>query len=66
MPLKRGYSKQTVSQNIGELKADAGLPTAQAVAVAKDKARGAAKDAGVRPARLFSQRALVKARTRRG
>ena len=58
MPLKRGYSQETVSQNIGELRADAGLPAAQAVAIAKD--------AGVRPARLFSQRALVKARTRRG
>lgn len=66
MPLKQGYSKETVSQNIGELKADGGLPTAQAVAIAKDKAREAAKDAGVRPARLFSHRALVKARTRRG
>ena len=65
MPLKRGYSQETVSQNIGELRADAGLPAAKAVAVAKDKAREAAKDAGVRPARLFSHRALTKARNKR-
>lgn len=62
MPLKRGFSRKTISQNIGELRADAGLPAAQAVAIAKDKAREAAKDAGRKPAYLFSQRALVRAR----
>lgn len=64
MPLKKGYSRETVSQNIGELRADADLPKEQAVAIAMDKAREAAKDAGTRPVRLFSRRALESAKNR--
>lgn len=64
MPLKQGYGRKTVSQNIGELIADAGKPVAQAVAIAKEKAREAARDAGVRPARLFRRDALERARNR--
>lgn len=61
MPLKKGYSRETISQNIGELMADAGKPQKQAIAIAKDKAREAAKDAGVRPARLFSRETMQRA-----
>lgn len=45
MPLKKGYSKLTVSGNIREM-LDAGYPQKQAVAAALDTARRAKKAAG--------------------
>lgn len=45
MPLKQGYSKKSISSNISkEMKA--GMPQKQAVAVALNTARTAAKKAG--------------------
>lgn len=45
MPLKKGYSKKTVSKNISTEMA-AGKPQPQAVAIALETARSAAKEAG--------------------
>ena len=45
MPLKKGYSKKTIGQNIGKEMA-AGKPKAQAVAIALNTARTAAGKAG--------------------
>lgn len=45
MPLKKGYSKATVSSNINR-EMSAGKPQKQAVAIALDTARKAAKKAG--------------------
>jgi type II secretory pathway component PulF len=48
MPLKKGSSQKTISQNIAELR-DAGYPLKQAVAIAADKAK---KSPGKKPAWL--------------
>lgn len=45
MPLKKGYSKNSVSANI-KAEIDAGKPQKQAVAIALSTARTAAKKAG--------------------
>lgn len=45
MPLKKGYSKKSVSSNIGKEIAS-GKPKKQAVAIALSVARDAAKKAG--------------------
>lgn len=45
MPLRRGYSKKTISTNIGEM-IKAGYPPKQAQAAALSSARTSAKKAG--------------------
>jgi hypothetical protein len=51
MPLKSGYSRKTISKNIGnEMKS--GRPQKQAVAMALNTARQAAKKAGKQPKHL--------------
>lgn len=45
MPLKKGYSKKTIGENIGKEIA-AGMPKNQAVAIALSTAREDAKKAG--------------------
>jgi hypothetical protein len=45
MPLKKGFTKKTIGSNIKELM-HAGKPQKQAVAIALDTARRAAKKAG--------------------
>jgi hypothetical protein len=64
MPLKKGYSRETISQNISELMNRANVTHDQAIAIALESARESAEKAGRKPARLFSQRALQKARLR--
>jgi hypothetical protein len=51
MPLKKGYSKASMSKNIKTEKR-AGRSTKQAVAIAYSVARKAAKKAGKRPSHL--------------
>jgi hypothetical protein len=47
MPLKKGYSKKTVSKNIAmEMKNHPGMPQKQAVAMSLNSARMSAKKAG--------------------
>ena len=51
MPLKRGYSKSSISKNI-KTEMRHGKPQKQAVAIAMSTARAAAARAGKRPAYL--------------
>jgi hypothetical protein len=48
MPLKRGYSKPTISHNI-RTEMHAGTPSRQAIAIAYNIARNAARAAGKKP-----------------
>lgn len=48
MPLKQGYSKAAISENIKRERA-AGRPRAQAIAIALHTARTAQKKSGKRP-----------------
>jgi hypothetical protein len=51
MPLKKGYSRPTISKNIRR-EINSGRKPAQAVAIAYATARRAAKKAGKRPSHL--------------
>ncbi len=51
MPLKKGYSRKTISKNI-RTEMHAGRPQKQAIAIALNTARTAAKKAGKRPSHL--------------
>ena len=51
MPLKKGYSRATISKNI-RTEMRAGRPQKQAIAIAYSTARKAAKKAGRRPSHL--------------
>lgn len=48
MPLKSGYSKETVSNNISELM-HSGRPQKQSIAIALDQKRKSQKKAGKKP-----------------
>lgn len=48
MPLKKGYSKKSVSENI-KTEMKSGKPQKQAIAIALDVARKAQKEAGKKP-----------------
>ena len=54
MPLKQGYSRASISKNI-KAERRAGVTKKQAVAIALNTARKAAKKAGKRPAHLRSK-----------
>ena len=51
MPLKRGYSRATISKNI-RTEMRAGTPPKKAIAIALNSARVSAKKAGKRPGYL--------------
>jgi len=51
MPLKKGYSRASISRNI-RTERKAGRPMKQAIAIAYSTARAAAKKAGKRPGHL--------------
>ena len=60
MPIKKGYSKKTVSKNIATEMA-AGKPQPQAVAIALETAREAAKASG-KPAKAPPKKAKKAAK----
>lgn len=49
MPLFKGYSRKQISKNIRRLIREDGYPQRQAVAIALNKARVSAREAGKRP-----------------
>jgi hypothetical protein len=51
MPIKKGYSKATIGKNIRR-EIRAGVPKKQAIAIALNTARAAAKKAGKHPSHL--------------
>jgi hypothetical protein len=55
MPLRKGYSKKTISKNI-RAERRRGRPAKQAIAIAFSVARRAAKKAGRRPRHLRKKR----------
>lgn len=60
MPLKKGYSRKTVSKNIRKMKAE-GYPQSRAIAAALETARRAKQKAGKPVGKL----AKPKAKTRK-
>lgn len=57
MPLKKGYSRKTIGENIGrEMKKHPDMPHKQAIAIALNTARTAAKKAG-KPAKAPKRKA---------
>lgn len=59
MPLKKGYSKSTVSGNIREMMAS-GYPQKQAVAASLETARKAKKKAGLKAKPAPKKKAVKK------
>jgi hypothetical protein len=61
MPLKQGYSRASISKNI-RTERRAGVSKKQAVAIALNTARKAAKKAGKRPAHLRAKAKAARAK----
>ena len=60
MPLQKGYSKETVSSNIGELMHGGKRTQKQAVAIAMSEARKSAKQSGAKPEYLYARRKVAR------
>lgn len=55
MPLRKGYGRKTISENIGR-EVRSGRDPDQAAAIAYSKARESARKAGKRPASVFRRK----------